>query len=205
MSSSRHLTSLTPSRETRRSFMYICNTPELIISGSAILHFYIGVVEIPCAYDWELELELSMNDLLQSSTRACWVLEEKKHLVACSNFSVLVTIRLAGPECWSNGTKLQWLGLRTPTYRRSSLPSFYFLHLSSLHMLSSSFRRPHPHWSVLCLLSDAGAAYGLFCLQLGSWDLGICFGIVTAPNLARFVSSPWAYCLLETTAHPSIV
>ena len=34
--------------------------------------------------------------------------------------------------------------------------------------------------------------------------LGVCFGIVAAPVLARF-GSPWAYCLLETTAHTPIV
>ena len=38
-----------------------------------------------------------------------------------------------------------------------------------------------PPWPVLCLLGDAGAAYGLFLRRLGLGVLGVCFGIVAAP------------------------
>ena len=57
-------------------------------------------------------------------------------------------------------------------------------------------------WAALCLLGDAGAAYGLFLLRLGSWGLGVCFGIVAASVWRVLV--PVGILLARNTAHTPI-
>ena len=55
----------------------------------------------------------------------------------------------------------------------------FFSETEITYCLSHLARRPV--WPVLCLLGDVGTAYELFLLRLGSWGLGVCFGIVAAP------------------------